>query len=107
MAENKICSSKQLYQKKPKNQYLISTNLNIEDIYNNIRLCVYGASQVTLAVKNLPANSAHIRDSGSIPESERSPGGGNGNRLQYSCLENPMDRGACWATVHGVTSGQI
>ena len=43
------------------------------------------------------------RDMGSIPGSGRSPGGGNGNPLQYSCLENPMDRGSWWATVHGVT----
>ena len=41
-------------------------------------------------------------ESGWIPRWERSPGGGNGNSLQYSCLENPMDRGACQATVHGV-----
>ena len=45
-------------------------------------------------------------DQGSIPGSGRSPGGGNGNPLQYSCLENPMDRGAWWATVHGVTKSQ-
>ena len=45
-------------------------------------------------------------DLGSIPESRRSPGGGNGNSPQYSCLENPMDRGAWWATVHGVTESQ-
>ena len=51
-------------------------------------------------VKNLPANAG---DAGSIPGLARSPGGGNGNPLQYSCLENPMDRGAWWATVHGVT----
>ena len=44
-------------------------------------------------------------DLGSMPGSGRSPGGGNGNPLQYSCVENPMDRGACWATVHGVTEG--
>ena len=43
------------------------------------------------------------RDTGSIPGSERSPGGGHGNPLQYSCLENLMDRGAWWATVHGVS----
>ena len=43
-------------------------------------------------------------DAGSIPGSGRSPGEGNGNPLQYSCLENPMDRGAWWATVHGVTT---
>ena len=51
-------------------------------------------------VKNLPANAG---DLGSIPGLERSPGKGNGNPLQYSCLENSMDRGAWWATVHGVT----
>ena len=45
-------------------------------------------------VKNPPANSGDLRDGGSIPKSRRSPGGGNGNLLQYSCLENPMDRGA-------------
>ena len=53
-------------------------------------------------VKNLPTNAGDIRDVGSIPGSGRSPGKGNGNPLQYSCLENPMDRGAWWATVHGV-----
>ena len=53
-------------------------------------------------VKNLPANAGDIRDAGSIPGSGRSPGEGNGNPLQYSCLENSIDRGACWATVHGV-----
>ena len=45
-------------------------------------------------VKNLPVNAGDIRDVGSIPGSGRSPGGGHGNPLQYSCLENPMDRGA-------------
>ena len=49
-------------------------------------------------VKNPPSNAG---DLGSIPGSARFPGGGNGNPLQYSCLENPMDRGAWWATVHG------
>ena len=50
-----------------------------------------------------PANAGNIRDAGSIPGSVRSPGGENGNSLQYSYLENPMDRGAQWATVHGIT----
>ena len=50
-------------------------------------------------VKNLPTNA---EDMSLIPGSGRSPGGGNGNPLQYSCLENPMERGACWATVCGV-----
>ena len=52
-------------------------------------------------VKNPPANAGDARDVGSIPGSGRSPGGGHGNLLQYSCLENPMDRGAWQATVHG------
>ena len=60
------------------------------------------ASQVALIVKNPPANAGDVRDSGLIPGSGRSPGGGHGNPLQYSCLENPMDRGAWWAAVHGV-----
>ena len=51
-------------------------------------------------VKNLPASGV---DAGLIPGSGRSPGEGNGNPLQYSCLKNSMDRGAWWATVHGVT----
>ena len=53
-------------------------------------------------VKNLPANAGDIGDVGSIPELERSPGGGNGNPLQYSGLENTMDREAWRATVHRV-----
>ena len=53
-------------------------------------------------VKNLPASTGDIRDIGSIPGLERSPGKGNGSPLQYSCLENPIDRGAWRATVHGV-----
>ena len=50
------------------------------------------ASQVALVVKNLPANARDIRDAGSVPGSGRSPGGGQGNPLQYSCLEVPMER---------------
>jgi len=53
-------------------------------------------------IKNLPANVGDARDAGSIPGSERSLGVGNGNPLQYSCLENAMDRGVWWATVHVV-----
>ena len=55
-----------------------------------------------LVVKNLSANAGDIRDVGSIPGLGRSPGGGHGNPLQYSCLENPTDRGAWQATVHRV-----
>ena len=53
-------------------------------------------------VKNPPANAGDARDAGSIPGLERSPAVGNGNPLQYSCLENPRDREAWWAIVHGV-----
>ena len=61
------------------------------------------ASQVVLAVKNTPASSGDQRDTDSIPGSGRSPGEGNDNLLQYSSLENPMDRGAWQATVQGAT----
>ena len=60
-------------------------------------------SQVTLMLKNLPANAGDVRDSDSIPGSGRFPGGEHGNALQYSCLENPMDRGAWWAILHRIT----
>ena len=53
--------------------------------------------------KNPPAHAGDARDVGSMPELGRSPGGGNSNPFQYSCLRNSMDRGASWATVHGVT----
>ena len=53
-------------------------------------------------VKNLPANAGAAGDAGLIPESGRPPVGGNGNPLQFSCWDNPMDRGAWQATVHGV-----
>ena len=58
---------------------------------------------MVLVVKNLPVNARDVRHVGSIPESGRSPGRGHGNPFQYSYLGNPMDRGAWWATVHGVT----
>ena len=57
-------------------------------------------------IKNLPASAGDVRDTGSIPGSGRSPGRGHGHPLQYSCLENPMDRGAWWATVHRVAKSQ-
>ena len=65
-----------------------------------------GVSQMALVVKNLTANAGDVRDEGSIPGSGRSPGGGHGNPLQYSCLGNPMDRGAWQAEVHGVAKSQ-
>ena len=59
-----------------------------------------------VVVKNPPPNAIDTGDAGLIPGLGRSPAEGNGNPLQYSCLENPMDRGAWWATVHGVTKSQ-
>ena len=56
---------------------------------------------MALAVKNLPANAGGIRDMGTVPGSGRFPGEGHGNPLQCSCVENPLARGAWWATVHG------
>ena len=60
------------------------------------------ASQVVLVLKNLLANAGDVRDASSIPGLGRSPGGGHDNPNQYSCLENPMDRGALWAMVYRV-----
>ena len=67
------------------------------NIHNNIH--ILGLPFTAQSVKNLPCNAG---DLDLIPGSERLPGEGNGNLLQYSCLENPLDRGAWWATIHGV-----
>ena len=68
-------------------------------LYN---LSLHYASQVALVVNNLPDNTGDARDTGLVPGSGRSPGEGNGNPLQYSCLENSMGREACWAIAHGI-----
>ena len=60
-------------------------------------------SQVMQEIKTPPADAGDIRDSGSVPRLGRSPEGGHGNPLHYFYLENPKDRGAWWAIVHGVT----
>ena len=70
-------------------------------------LLIHWASQVALMVKNPPVNAGNIRDVGLIPGLGRSPGGGHSNPFQYSCLENPMDRGAWRATVHGVAESDM
>ena len=67
---------------------------------------VVRVSQVALVVKNPPANAGDARNVGSIPGLRRSPGEGNGNPLQYFCLEISVDREAWWATVHGVAKSQ-
>ena len=64
-------------------------------------MCIFRAFQVALVVKNWPISAGDITEAGSIPGSGRSPGGGHGNALQYSCPEDPMDRGAWCVTVHG------
>ena len=76
---------------------LIELNLSHHIPSNQIRIFILFASGS--AVKNPPANAGN---SSSIPGLERSPGEGNGHPLQYSCLGNPMERGAWWATVRGV-----
>ena len=80
--------------------FMITFNLN------NLLKTLLGASQKALVVKNLPVNSGDVRDVGSTPGLGRSPGGGHDNPLQYSCLENPMDRGAWRALVHRVTKSK-
>ena len=62
--------------------------------------------RVALVVKKPPANAGDIREEGLMPGSGRSPSGGHANPLQYSCLENPMDRGAWWAMVHRIEKSQ-
>ena len=70
-------------------------------------VCVCVQASQVVVVKNPPANAGDARDAGLVPPSSgRSPGGGNGNPLQYSCLENNKDRGALRATVHGVTESR-
>ena len=64
------------------------------------------ASQMALLVENLPATAGEVRDAVLIPGSGRPPGGGHGNPLQYFCLENPMEKRACLATVHEVAKSQ-
>ena len=73
-----------------------------QDSKADVYLSYWGFPGSTV-VKNPPANTEDTRNVDSIPGSERSPRVGNGKLFQYSCLENSMDRGAWWATVHGVT----
>ena len=78
-------------------------NWLVENVQTSAVPRVYPVGTVA---KNLPANAGDERDAGLIPGLGRSPGGGHGNLLQYSCLENPMGRGAWWATVCGITKSQ-
>ena len=81
--------------------YVITMLWGFPLIYSN-----YVASQVALVVKNPAANVGDIRNAGSVPGSGISPGVGHGNPFQYSCLENPTDRGAWWARVGGAVKSQ-
>ena len=81
--------------------FKLLSHISVHTIYNNN---MYFGLIMCLAV---PTNAGHIRDSSSFPGLGRSPGGGHGNPLQYSCLENPMDRGAWRATVHTVVQSWI
>ena len=79
----------------------------VKAVYVTLLICrVHGASQLALVLKNLPANAGDVRNVGSIPGSGRFAGGRHSNPLQYSCLVNPMDRGAWWTTVHKVAKSQ-
>ena len=88
----------------------ISIINGISPFLNKIHFLIHSripirASQVVLVVKNPPATAGDAGDSGLILGWRRFPGVRNGNPLQYSCLENPLDRGAWWSTVHGVAKG--
>ena len=74
-------------------------------LYSSFPLTIHGASEVVCVVKNLSVNARDIRDMGLIPGSGRPAGVGSGSPLQCSCLENPMDGEAWWATVHGAKGG--
>ena len=74
-------------------------------LFNQL-MCIFQASQAVLVVKNPSANAGDIIDVSSVPRSGRSLGGGHSNPLQYSCLENPINRGARQATLYSVTKSQ-
>ena len=84
---------------------VLSVQCRFYSIGSHSELWTFPASKM-LAVKNPPASAGDVKNADSIPGSGRSPGGGHGNPLQYSRLDNPMDRGAWQATVHRVTQSQ-
>ena len=95
-----------IFQARTLEQVAISFSRQTCTYYLFLGRLLAGASQVTLVVNNSPANAGDLRDVGLIPGSGRSPGGGHDNSLQYSCLENPIERGAWQATVHRVAKSQ-
>ena len=94
MVHHKVLLCKNTFYKDPNNGVI------------NYQLISSWASQVVLVVKNLCTNAGDAREEGSVPGPGRCPGEENGTPLQYSYLENPMDRGAWWATVHGAAKSQ-
>ena len=87
----------------------VSLSISVISIYHQYHLLpIYHVSGLPggTVVKNLASNAGDARDAGLIPGLRRYPGEGNGNTLQCSCLENPMDRGAWQATIHGVAKSQ-
>ena len=98
-----------LYQYFPYNVTILKGKESNFDVIRKNSLLGSRASQAALVVKNPLATAGDIRDMGSIPGLGRSPGGGHGNLLQYSCLKNPMDRGSLgggWATGHRVAQSR-
>ena len=89
-----------------KKKHISNTPVKEGESYQRLKQCQTGVLQGARVMKNPPANAGDIRHAGSIPRSGRSLGGGNGNPPQYSCLENPMDREAWWATVCGVAKSR-
>ena len=93
-------------EKKNRNSALKKVELSShENTWENLKCILLSerrASLLAQRVKNPLASEGDRRDMGSVPGSGRSPGGGHGNLLKYACLENPMNRGAWWTTVHGV-----
>ena len=88
--------------------FILGICVGVELLDHSVTQCLtfWRCSQLVLVVKNPPASAVDGRDAGSIPGSGKSPGGGHSSPLQYSCLGNPMDRGAWQATVHGVTKSR-
>ena len=102
-----IFRNQELHPKPPEEEGFISLVDHLRGLNNNTYAQVpLRASQVVLVVKNPHAKAGDLRDAGSIPGLGRSAGGGNGSPLQCSCLEHPMDRAACQATVHRVAKSQ-
>ena len=108
-----ITSVEVLYRRRPAVFYIVMITAGIQALaLSHLENCKYGNHFPThcfpggTVVKNPPANAGDARHMGSIPGVGRSPGGRNGNPLQYSCLGNFLDRGAWWATVHGVANSR-